>query len=327
MVNREQLKQDLINMSFLSQSQQKKKQNIKYNEDLIQESMELNPENIKPILISVDSQHPLWKEWKAIEENVASFEFRRSPGRNCYFLIKNEYDGKNLGIIDVAADFLALGERDKHIGWDVEQRKKYNRNIANISICVPTRNFGYNLSGGKLMALLASSDEVGEHWKKKYGDDLAGLTVTSLYGKGSQYNRLKGFKYLGKTKGQGTCQVDDDLYRICRLVVEEEEGEILGGRFTKGKNSRINIIRKACKYIDLDAKLITTHGRQRGIFWSDRGVNTKEFLCEVESEFKPKELNKESLLEYWKDTWAYRRLKNLELKQNDIIDSIDSKII
>ena len=312
-VDREKLKYDLLHMDFLSQEEQKKIETKKYDISLVDESLELNPENIKPILVSVDSTSSLWKEWKAIEENVSSFAFRRSPGRNCYFLIKNEYDGKNLGIIDVAADFLALGERDKYIGWNVEQRKKYNRNIANISVCVPTRHFGYNLSGGKLLALLASSDEVGEHWKNKYGDSLAGLTVTSLYGKGSQYNRLQGFKYLGKTKGQGTCQVDDELYKLCRLVVEEEEGKILGGRFTKGKNSRINIIRKACKYIDLDAKLITTHGRQRGVFWCDRGINTKGFLSEIDDEFITKDLSKEILLEYWKETWAYRRLKNLNI--------------
>lgn len=313
MVDREKLKQDLLDMSFLSQNQQKSKQNIKYGIELINESMELNPENIKPVLISVDSKHKLWKEWKAIEENVTSFEFRRSAGRNCFFLVKNEYDNKNLGVIDVGADFLALGERDKYIGWGVEERKINNRNIANISICVPTRNFGYNLSGGKLLTLLAVSNEVGEHWKNKYGDELAGVTVTSLYGKGSQYNRLKNFKYLGKTKGQGTCQVDDELYKLCRLVVEEEEGEIKGGCFTKGKNSRINIIRKACKYINLDSKLITTHGRQRGIYWCDRGYNTKEFLSSIDSGFNPKDLDKEILTEYWKETWAYRRLKNLNI--------------
>lgn len=320
-MNRDLLREKLLNLQTLSQEEQKQLQKKKYNIEDINESMELNPENILPELILVDSKSPYWKEWKAIEENVASFEFRRAPGRNCYFLVKNKYDGKNLGVIDVAADFLTLGARDEYIGWDKEQRKLLNRKIANISICVPTRNFGYNLTGGKLLTLLAVSNEVGKVWKERYGDDLAGVTVTSLYGKGSQYNRLQHFNYLGKTKGQGTCQIPDDLYKECRELVEEEEGEIKGGQFTSGKNSRINIIRKACKYLEVDPAILTTHGRQRGIYWCDRGENTKEFLTQQENVFIVKEdLDIESLLEYWKYRWAYRRLNNLHIgnSNNDI---------
>jgi hypothetical protein len=316
MVDKENLKNELLGLRQLTQAEQKSKQVIKYGEELINESMEVNPENIKPKLISVDSKHPLWKQWKAIEQNVASFEFRRSPGRNCYFLVVNEYDNKNLGILDVAADFLSLGARDEYVGWDKEQRKKYNRNIANISICVPTRHFGYNLSGGKLLALLGASTEVAEHWKNKYNDDLVGVTVTSLYGRGVQYNRLKQFKYLGKTKGQGTCQIPDNLYKQCRELVEEYEGEIKGGCFTRGKNSRINIIRKACKYLDIDAKVLTTHGRERGIYWCDRGDMTHEFLKGETTKYIPKNYSIEELFTYWKETWAYRRLKNLHIETN-----------
>ena len=314
MVNREELKNNIINLKFLTQSEQKKIQNVKYPIELINESFELNPEHIKPKLINVDSKHKLWKQWKAIEQNVTSFEFRRSAGRNCYFLVINEYDGKSLGVIDLGADFLSLGKRDEYIGWDKEQRKLKNRNIANIQLCVPTRNFGYNLCGGKLLALLSISNEVGQVWKEKYGDELAGVTVTSLYGRGSQYNRLKQFKYVGKTKGQGTCQIPDEIYKQCRLLVEEEEGEIKGGCFTKGKNSRINIIRKACKYLDVDAKILTTHNRQRGIYWCDRGYNTHDFLSNNNIDFlEYKHYNINELYTYWKEVWAYRRLKNLNL--------------
>ncbi len=312
-MNKEELIYRIQNLKDLTQEEQKSLQKNKVSEEYINESMELNPENIIPELINVDSKHPLWKEWRAIADNVASFEFRRSAGRNCYFLVKNKYDGKNLGALCVGADFISLGARDEHIEWNIGQRKLLNRHIANIALCVPTRNFGYKLSGGKLLTLLAASDIVADVWKNKYGDDLVGLTVTSLYGKSVQYNRLKHFKYLGKTKGQGTCQIPDDVYRACRELVEENEGKILGGRFTKGKNSRINIVRKACKYLGIDAKILTTHGRQRGIYWCDRG-NTSDFLTQKTNEFiHNEELNINDLLTYWKETWAYRRLNNLGL--------------
>jgi hypothetical protein len=314
MVDREQLKHDLLNFKFLSQEEQKLKQNKKSNPLWIEESMVDDSNNIIPELIPLDSTKALWKTWKAIEEHVSSFPFRRSPGRNNYFLVKNQYDGKNLGIIDVAADFLALGPRDRHIGWNKNDRVLRNRNIANISVCVPTRNFGYNMCGGKLLTLLAASDVVGNHWKEKYNDDLAGLTVTSLYGRGVQYNRLKHFNYLGLTQGQGTVQIDEDLYQQMRLIVEEEEGEILGGRFTSGKNSRINIIRKACDYLDIDARRLTTHGNRRGIYWCDRGENTSEFLRGIDTEFKPKDLSIETLTNHWRERWANKRIENIKQK-------------
>lgn len=314
MVDREKLKEDLLGFKFLTQEEQKSRQNKKSNPLWIDESMVDNPDNIIPELIPVDSTKALWKTWKAIEEHVSSFPFRRSPGRNNYFLIKNQYDNKNLGIIDVAADFLALGPRDRHIGWNKEERVLRNRNIANISVCVPTRHFGYNMTGGKLLTLLAASDVVGNHWKQRYRDDLAGLTVTSLYGRGVQYNRLKHFNYLGLTQGQGTVQISEDLYQEMRLVVEEEEGEIPGGRFTSGKNSRINIIRKASDYLGIDARVLTTHGNRRGIYWCDRAENTSEFLRGIDKELKVKDLSIESLTNHWRERWANKRIENIKQK-------------
>lgn len=307
------IKEELLNYEKLSQKQQKEIQKKRYPQHLVNESTQTNPDNIIPELIPVDSKHKDWKVWKSIEEHVASFVFRRSPGRNLYYLIKNKVDNKNLGIIDVAADFLSLGPRDEHIGWSVQQRKKMNRNIANISICVPTRFFGYNMAGGKLLTLLAASNEVADRWKDKYGDELAGLTVTSLYGKSIQYNRLEYFHYLGKTQGQGTVHIPNDLYKKMRAVVENEEGEIPGGRFTKGKNSRINIIRRACKYLDVNPALLTTHGQRRGIYWCDRYINTPEWLSgKVDTLIKRKNMDVDSLTELWRYKYAYRRVENLK---------------
>lgn len=287
----------------------------------VKKSLVYDPYDIDPELINVDSTHKYWNEWLAISEHVASFKFHRSPGRNLYFLIKNKKDNKNLGIIDLGADFLFLGPRDKYIGWTVDQRKQYNRNIANISMCVPTQPFGFNMTGGKLLTLLAISDEVASLWKDRYGDVLVGTTVTSLYGKGVQYNRLKYFKYLGKTKGTGTNHIDEVVYKDLRKVVETHEGIIEGGKFTKGKNSKISIIRRAAKYIDIDIEKLTTHGVQRGIYWADRG-NTIDFLTERTDTFIPYELSMENLVEYWRDKWAINRVKNLKSNNRFIKEKV-----
>lgn len=317
-IDYEELRDKILNVKPLTQKEQKELQVKRHSPNLVDESFEMNPKNIVPELISVNSSSRDWKVWKAIEEHVSSFPFRRSPGRNCYFIIRNKFDGKNLGIIDVAADFLSFGKRDSHIGWDFETRKKNNRQIANISVSVPTRNFGYNLSGGKLLTLLAASDEVANHWQEKYGDTLMGLTVTSLYGKSVQYNRLDYFKYLGKSQGTGTVQIPDEIYKEMRKVVENHEGKIPWGQFTSNRNSRIFIIRKACEYLGIDASALTTHGIQRGIYWCDRYKNTPELLCDIDTEPIPQEgdMSVDALAELWRHKWADRRIRNLKSRDD-----------
>ena len=72
------------------------------------------------------------------------------------------------------------------------------------STIVPIQPLGYNLVGGKLLALLCLSDDTVEKtWEHQYKDKLVGVTTTSLYGKTkviplSQYDRLKtGRKWVG----------------------------------------------------------------------------------------------------------------------------------
>jgi hypothetical protein len=74
------------------------------------------------------------------------------------------------------------------------------------STIVPSQPLGYNYVGGKLLALLCLSDEVQHQWKKQYGDVLAGVTTSSLYGKNkmgglSQYDNLKHWKKMGFSSG------------------------------------------------------------------------------------------------------------------------------
>ena len=82
----------------------------------------------------------------------------------------------------------------------------------------------YNyLLGGKLISYLLTSNEVRNIYKNKYknhitlinkrkADDLVCLFTTSLYGKSSQYNRLKFndqliYQPIGETKGYGTLEM------------------------------------------------------------------------------------------------------------------------
>ena len=63
---------------------------------------------------------------------------------------------------------------------------------------------------------------VSDAWEKTYGNKLAGLTTTSLYGSASMYNSIPFWKKLGKSKGSISIKPDDDLYKEWHQYIKEE---------------------------------------------------------------------------------------------------------
>ena len=82
---------------------------------------------------------------------------------------------------------------------------------------VPVQPFGYNYLGGKLLALLASSNELKRQFNAKYGTDLQYFETTSLYGttKGvSMYDGLKPYiRHIGDTESNFLPLFHDDYFR------------------------------------------------------------------------------------------------------------------
>ena len=80
-----------------------------------------------------------------------------------------------------------------------------NAHLVNAKVIVPTQPFGSILRGGKLIGLIAQSNELREHFNKQYGANVVLFYTTSLYGSSkstSQYEQLNRFiNYIGDTDG------------------------------------------------------------------------------------------------------------------------------
>ena len=80
-----------------------------------------------------------------------------------------------------------------------------NAHLVNAKVIVPTQPFGSILMGGKLIGLIAQSNELREHFNKQYGANVVLFYTTSLYGSSkstSQYEQLNRFiNYIGDTDG------------------------------------------------------------------------------------------------------------------------------
>jgi hypothetical protein len=173
-------------------------------------------ERMEPEVVFVPENGPLFEDWKYLRVFVSSFEFKANPGRLIRILIRDKTTQKYLGVCSIASDVAAVKCRDEWIGWTKDNKFKdgmLNHTAIGTTI-VPTQPFGFNFLGGKLVASMLCTKSVQDAWKEKFGNTLAGMTTTSLYGGHSMYQRIPFWKELGDTAGKINIKPDDSIYNI-----------------------------------------------------------------------------------------------------------------
>lgn len=188
--------------------------------------------------------------------------WRPSPGRNLSFVIQHEHI--LLGIAFLSSPVFNLGVRDTFLDLPKDTAAKGSalRQYADMSVCVASQPIGWHWNLGKLIALLAPT--LGDYWHAHYGDRLLGVTTTSLWGKGSQYNRI--YKFLGYTKGYGHEHVpDDDYMKMRQTVIADPNRRIRAPR--ELTNGRMKVIEEYARLTGANVSSSTWHGTLRGVYF------------------------------------------------------------
>jgi hypothetical protein len=107
---------------------------------------------------------------------------------------------------------------------------------------------------------------LGDFWQERYNDELKGICTTSLWGRGSQYNRI--YKFLGYTKGYGHEHISDTEYRAMMQWMTDNNYEIPSSKFGAGSNPRMRRI-LAYRKASGDKAVNLVHGNQRGIYYHE----------------------------------------------------------
>lgn len=275
----------------------------------------------------------LSEDWENMRHFVSSMEHGGNVGRSVRFIVRDKSTKKNLGIICIAGDFGQLKGRDDAIGWmnppPTNGLPDRLNNTAIGSVLVPTQPLGYSFLGGKLMALLATSKPVSDMWERLYGDVLAGVTTTSLYGAGSvgtQYDGMKPYwKRCGESPGDTGLRPKIKTMRTMKdwmkfnhpqqfwelYIAKRENGQPL----RRSANERA---REFCyKQLGIDTSDFRS-GHPRGIYFSRLYENTDAFLCgKIEaSDLKSRERSHsvEALTDYWR---KMARKRAASLSKND----------
>jgi len=266
--------------------------------------------------------------WNGMRTFLSTMKNNSNIGRNLNFLIRDKKTQKLLGVTCMSSDFLDLTPRDNYIGWEREAKTQRMINHTCIgSTIVPIQPLGYNLVGGKLLALLCLSDTVEKTWEHQYKDKLVGVTTTSLYGKTkeiplSQYDRLKYWKKMGWTAGSVSYEplkptrkmiqqwlMKNHTYKYFEWYVAKKD---TGQPHKRDHRNRSHTF--TYNQLGIDKKLIKSE-HARGIYFGELYNNTKEFLREEIKEDKlvrAFDNSVEALTDIWKNKYAKKRLASLK---------------
>jgi len=195
-----------------------------------------------------------------LQSDASKAVWRPAPGRKNGFGVF--YEDRVIGLMFLCSPVINLGVRDAYLDLPKEGKGLALRRVSDMSVCVGLQPLAWHWNVGKLVAMLATSNEVADHHAEKYGDPLEWITTTSLYGRGTQYNRV--YKFLGYTKGYGHQHIDDAEYLEMLAWMREHGVPIPSCEFGAGSNPRMRRI--AAYQRARGVKVNLEHGLKRGVY-------------------------------------------------------------
>jgi hypothetical protein len=287
--------------------------------------------NLEPELLYTSKQEDLPELWNCIRTFSSTMKNNSNIGRNLNFVVRDKNTKAYLGVICISSDFLDLTPRDNYIGWD--RVKKTQGGMINHtaigSTIVPLQPLGFNYVGGKLLALLCLTDVVQNKWKELYGDELVGVTTTSLYGKTkagglSQYDNLDFWQPMGFTSGSVSFEpLAETRYMIRQWLMKNHTRKYFEWYIAKKpsgqphkRDHKNRSLSFAYSKMTVPKELIRSE-HARGIYFSPLYDKTSEFLRgddDGKNMTKLFDNSVENIVNVWKTKHAKPRIKQLVKK-------------
>jgi len=182
------------------------------------------------------------------------------------------------------------------------------------------------LLGGKLVALVAASNEIRQiYWHKYCGrateieqrilpPHLVALTTTSAFGRSSLYNRLSYdgtiiAESLGYTEGYGTFHLMG-VYPLFREFLENQGISTRGG-FGTGPRRKWQTIVRALERLGLSSDLLR-HGVKREVFLFRLVDNLEAYMEGRDAEPVYRNLPLSALVAWWRERWLIPRAERVD---------------
>lgn len=239
------------------------------------------------------------------------------------YMIKDKNTNTYLGIVQLSNDIYSCAPRDDYIGWNPQLKKKKVKIInnlekslisfiTNITCCIGLQPMSYNLNIGKLLVASVFSQEVQDYFYNLRGYKCSCITTFGLYGKSVQYERMNEIKYIGETKGSGTCFLPNDLYNELVNFMKKYHNDLYK-KTSHMTSPKMRIIQYGMNLLDINQSDILFHGYKRGIYIGYTSHQSNDFLNGKIDSFEYNEKVKpfQTIFKWWKERWSVNRLKNM----------------
>lgn len=289
---------------------------------------EIHPEEIKLELRyvkprSVESKIFFW--W-----NLAwwSIPYVNPVGRQIKFIIWDRTHDAPFGLLGLSSPPLKMSIRDKFLKIPNEKHNYWiNMSMYGQRVgALPPYN---DLLGGKLTAMVMTSNELREVYSKKYKNkitlkeqkkipsNLLFVTTTSAFGKSSMYERIyyhgeRVEQFLGFTKGIGSFYVPIELYHEIIDYLKSLDCNIKN--IPGGKSSRkIKLIHTA--FDKLGIKRSSSEGIKRGFYLFS---NVRNLMEVIHNNKKPFWYDRpfDKIQNFWLNRYAIPRSKRITVFQH-----------
>jgi hypothetical protein len=292
---------------------------------------EVVPERIYPILREVKrgSRDELLFRYARLHWSIP---VSSGYGRRLRFLVLDDHTDKLLGLFGLGDPVFALRARDAWIGWDKSLQIERLRSVMDAFVLGAVPPYSQLLCG-KLVAMLATSEEVQRAFDRKYSGSislihnrtfngqLALITTSSALGRSSLYNRLKFrgrnvFERIGFTAGSGEFHFSNGIYHdLLNFAQANCEPSFKNERWSKGWRNRREVVRKVLPRIGLSSEMVY-HGVAREVFAAALGQNTREYLRGEDNCLKPYHATMVDLFEWFRERWLLPRAQRNDAYQD-----------
>lgn len=302
-----------------------------------------NDYRIRPSDLDISIEVVENKVFQQYTTQIATFPIESQIGRKITIGVKENNTNTWLGFIRISSPVSSIKPRNDYFGGSLPL-DVVNQHFYNGQTIVPVQPFGYNYLGGKLLALICSSNEVKNLFNERYNTNIRVMETTSLYGSSkssSMYDGLEPYiKFKGLTESKNILTPTDEIYFNMRDKIRLEYGvSVWGGSVVNPKgsspktrelNKLLQILKNEVKNYDPDLhkkldstiKTKSTTKQQKRYYLSTFGINNIQSVIENNIVVEDVEkYNLENLINWWKGK-SQKRWDNLNTK-NEIKTNLE----
>ena len=283
---------------------------------------DVNPAKVQPRLVEVQrgSEDELLFRYAKLHWSIpVSYGY----GRRLRYLVVDEQNHALVGIFGLSDPVIGLPPRDDWIGWTPDTRNHNLRHTMDAYVMGAVPPYS-SLLCGKLVAMLAASDEVRTAFRRKYGDTrpaisrdrfdgrLAMLTTTSALGKSAVYDRISYggtpvYISVGFTNGWGEFHFSNGTYSAITAYARRYcTPSQRSARWGVGFRNRRELVEKCLRKLDIPKDWMN-HGIKREVFVVPLASNSVSFLKGEAERLHWFSRPSAELSEFFKNRWLIPR--------------------